>query len=190
MRLQLFKKTEAQTDEALMQRVSSGDGRAFDVLYRRHARRVMGFFFRQLRHDEALAADNMQETFMRVWSHRERWKAGGEFLPWLFSIAYNICKNEYRREGYHADYERECLVRREAEEAEAEIRLDRSALDEALRETLERMPGEARALFALRYEEEMTVPQIASVMGIAEGTVKSRLHTMTNILKQTLKEYE
>ena len=30
---------------------------------------------------------------MRVWSHRERWKVGGEFLPWLFSIAYNICKN-------------------------------------------------------------------------------------------------
>ena len=78
-----------------MCRVSSkDDDRAFDELYHRHARRVMGFLVRQLS-DEDRAADLVQDAFMRVWSSRERYMSGADFSTWLFSIAYNLVKYEY-----------------------------------------------------------------------------------------------
>lgn len=98
------------TDEQLMQRVAAkDDDRAFDELYHRHARRVMGFFYRQMNRDEERASDLMQDTLMRVWTARQRWNVDTEFLPWLFTIAFNICKNEYRHNGYKADYEQHVL---------------------------------------------------------------------------------
>lgn len=179
------------TNEQLMERVSaSDDDRAFDELYHRHARRVMGFFYRQLNHDEALAADFCQDTFMRAWAGRQRWKAGEEFLPWLFTIAFNICKNEYRHDGYKTDYEQHVLHTQGEDCADdAEVEIDARIFDEALQSVLEAMPPEMRTLFSLRFEEELTVPHISEIMNIPQGTIKSRLHTLTRILKDKLKEY-
>ena len=69
----LFKPLSALKDEELMQRVSSkDDDRAYDELYHRHARRLMGFFFRQTGGNETLAADLTQDAFMRVWTARDK----------------------------------------------------------------------------------------------------------------------
>lgn len=191
MILPLFKSLRSLTDAQLMQRVSTkDDDRAFDELYRRHARRVMGFFYRQMRRDEERASDLMQDTFMRVWAGRQRWSSDAEFLPWLFTIAYNICKNEYRHLDYQSDYEQHVhQTQDEDQEAEAEVALDSRIFDQALRTLLDEMPPDARTLFALRFEEELSVPQIAEVMGIPQGTVKSRIHTLTRTLKEKLKQY-
>lgn len=191
MILSLFKSTGSLTDAELMQRVSAkDDDRAFDELYRRHARRVMGFFYRQVRRDEERASDLMQDTFMRVWAGRQRWSNDAEFLPWLFTIAYNICKNEYRYKDYQSGYEQHVLnTQDEVQEAEAEIAMDSRIFDQALRTLLDEMPLDARTLFSLRFEEELSVPQIAEVMGIPQGTVKSRIHTLTRKLKEKLKQY-
>ena len=64
--------------------------------------------------------------------------------------------------------------------------MDNEAFDRALRQELERMSPDSRLLFSLRFEEELSVPQIAEVMAIPEGTVKSRLHTLTQTLKKKL----
>lgn len=179
------------TDEQLMERVSANDDdRAFDELYHRHARRVMGFFYRQMNHDEERASDLMQDTFMRVWTARQRWNGETEFLPWMFTIAYNICKNEYRHNGYKTDYEQYVLNKLEEDYADdAEMGIDAEIFDKALQSVLDTMPPDMRTLFSMRFEEELTVPQISIVMGIPQGTVKSRIHSLTRILKDKLKQY-
>lgn len=179
------------TDEQLMGRVSANDDdRAFNELYHRHARRVMGFFYRQMNHDEERASDLMQDTFLRVWAARQRWTSENEFLPWMFTIAYNICKNEYRHQGYKADYEQYALNTQEEEYADdAEVGLDAEIFDRALQSVLDTMPTDMRTLFSMRFEEELTVPQISIIMGIPPGTVKSRIHSLTNILKEKLNQY-
>lgn len=74
--------------------------------------------------------------------------------------------------------------------ADIEVDIDQSMLDKALHDILETLDEQSRALFSLRYEEELSVSQIAAIIGIPEGTVKSRLHKLINKIKQQLKKYE
>lgn len=184
-----LKSLRSLTDDELMQRVSSkDDDRAYNELYHRHARRLMGFFFRQLGGDEALAADLTQEAFMRIWMAREKF-AGTSFRTWLLTIAYNLAKNHFRHSEHHRQYE-QFIMQNQEEITESNIfqQLEDEAFDQALKQELETMSQESRLLFSLRFEEELTIPQIALVMTLPEGTVKSRLHTLTQTLKQKLNQ--
>ena len=78
----------------------------------------------------------------------------------------------------------------EEQDDELELHMDNKRFDEALRAELSLLDADSRLLFSLRFEEEMTVPQIAKVMNIPEGTVKSRQHTIVRNLKNKLKIYE
>ena len=187
----LLKPFSSLTDDELMQRVSSkDDDRAFGELYRRQARRLMGFFFRQLNGDEALAADLTQDAFMRVWTARDKF-SGTNFRTWMFTISYNLLKNHYRHDEHQKEYESFSKQTQE-EVADNHIveQIDNDAFDQAVRKTLETLPAESRLLFSFRFEEELTVPEIADLMGLPEGTVKSRLHTLTQTLKQKLNRHE
>lgn len=177
-------------DEELMLRVAGkDDDRAYRELYHRHARRLMGFFFRQMNGDEALAADLTQDAFMRVWTARDRF-SGSNFRTWLLTIGYNLVKNHYRHSEHQREYE-QFLLQTQQEETDNGIieKMEKHAFDQALRLLLETMPPESRMLFSLRFEEELTVPEIASLMEIPEGTVKSRLHILTQTLKQKFNQY-
>ena len=184
----LFKPLSALADDELMQRVSSkDDDRAYDELYHRHARKLMGFFYRQTDGDEALAADLTQDTFMRVWTARDKY-SGASFRAWLLTIAYNLLKNHYRHSEHQRRYEQFAMqTREEAADSNIVEILDGEAMDLALKALLEKMTPGNRLLFSLRFEEELTVPQIALVLAIPEGTVKSRLHTLIQSLKQKLR---
>ncbi len=183
-----FKSLSAFTDEELMQRVGSkDDDRAYDELYHRHACRLMGFFFRQTGGNEALAADLTQDTFMRVWMARDRF-SGTSFHTWLLTIGYNLLKNHYRHSEHEKDYESFAMqTQEEVGDSDVIDQLDQQTFDQILSRLLEKMPPESRLLFSLRFEEELTVPQIAVVMAIPEGTVKSRLHILTQTLKLKLR---
>ena len=191
MTLPLFlKPLGSLTDEELMQRVAGNDDdRAYGELYHRHARRFMGFLYRQMNGDEALAADLTQDAFMRVWTARDRFS--GSFRTWLLTIGYNLVKNHYRHSEHQKQYE--LFTKQTGEEvADSNIidKLADEAFDQALRQLLEKLPPESRLLFSFRFEEELTVPEIAALMELPEGTVKSRLHTLTQTLRQKLNRHE
>ena len=179
------------SDEELMQRVASkDDDRAYGELYHRHACRLMGLFYRQMNGDEALAADLTQDAFMRVWTARDRF-SGDNFRTWLLTIGYNLIKNHYRHTEHQKQYE--LFSKQTGEEAADNNIIDKmenDAFDQTLRQELEKLPSESRLLFSFRFEEELTVPEIAALMGIPEGTVKSRLYMLTQTLKQKFNQYD
>ena len=165
----IFKPLGSLSDDELMQRVSSkDDDRAFGELYHRHSRRLMGFFFRQVERDEALAADLVQDAFVRVWTARDKF-TGTSFRTWLFTIAFNLLKNHYRHAEHQKQFELFVAQHQTVIEDSKFIEtLDDKAFDLALRQELERMSPDGRLLFSLRFEEELSVPQIAEVMEIPE----------------------
>ena len=183
-----LKPLRQQTDEQLMARAAAGSDTAFEELYRRYARRLKGFFFMQLGGDEELAADATHDAFLRAYEARGRYQDGRKVDTWLFTIAYNICKNHYRSNAYEA----QLLASLDAEPVSSqqiEVELDAAMLDEALAQVLNDLPAPLHQIFSLHYQEELTIPQIAEIAGIPEGTVKSRLHKTMTIIRKKLKNY-
>lgn len=176
----------ALSDEHLMQRAAKGSDRAFEELYNRHARRLQGFFSRRLGHDGDLAADFMHDTFLRLYDARENYREGRNFRAWLYTIAYNLCKNHLRNQLTMVHDSKEEV----GEDSHIEMDIDTARFHDALREVLSNLPEPYAMLFSLHYEEELTIPQIAQITQLPEGTVKSRLHKAMNIIKQQLKHYE
>ena len=184
-----LKPLRQQTDEQLMARAATGSDTAFEELYRRYARRLKGFFFMQLGGDEELAADATHDVFLRAYEARSRYQEGRKVDTWLFTIAYNICKNHYRSNAYEAPL----LATLDAEPVSSqqiEVELDAAALDQALEQVLAGLPAPLHQIFSLHYQEELTIPQVAEIVGVPEGTVKSRLHKTMNIIRKKLKQYE
>lgn len=192
--IRLFRKTSltALTDEQLMSRVGAGqDEKAFNELYSRHARRLMGFFLRAFRYDEDEAADACQETFLKVWQAAELFNPTSAFRPWLYTIAYNLCRSRFRHSEQAERYRSEQLTTMTDEYTDVcELQLDNATLLETLEKVLKTLSQESRTLFALRFEEELGIAQVSEILGIPEGTVKSRLHRLLNHLKQQLHDYE
>ena len=189
MRIFHLKPLRQLTDEQLMVRAKAGNDAAFEELYHRFARRLKGFFFLQLGGDEELAADATHDVFLRAYEARNRYQEGKSVSTWLFTIAYNICRNHYRSNAY----ETQLLATLDAEpisDEQIEVQLDAAALDDALAQVLSELPPPLHQLFSLHYQEELTIPQVAEIVGIPEGTVKSRLHKTMNIIRKKLKRYE
>lgn len=169
-----------------MLRAAHGSDRAFEELYKRHAQRLQGFFARRLGDDSDLAADFMHDTFLRLYAARERYHEGRNFRAWLYTIAYNLCKNHFRNKFATVPEEKDATIA----DTDIELEMDASLLRDALRAVLFRLPHPQAMLFSLHYEEELTIPQIAQITSLPEGTVKSRLHHTMNTIKQQLKQYE
>lgn len=189
MRIFHLKPQRQLTDEQLMARAKAGNDAAFEELYHRFARRLKGFFFLQLGGDEELAADATHDVFLRVYEARNRYQEGKNVSTWLFTIAYNICRNHYRSNAYETQLSA-TLDAEPISDEQIEIQLDAAALDDALAQVLSELPPPLHQLFSLHYQEELTIPQVAEIVGIPEGTVKSRLHKTMNIIRKKLKRYE
>ena len=185
MSLLLFKSHRQMTDEALMLRASQDSESAFEELYRRYARRLQGFFFRQLGGDNEAAADFTHDVFLRVYEARDSYAEGNNVATWFFAIAYNLCKNTYR----HNDHITRFLATLDAEpqtEEEVEVKLTQEHQRDAVRKALQSLPPPLHLLFSLHYEEELTFSQIAQIEHLPEGTVKSRIYKTLNIIRQKL----
>lgn len=168
----------------------------FNRLYREHARRVQGFFLR-MTGDATAAEDLTQELFTRLWEHRDRFDdRQGTFATWMFSVAYNLCKNTYRHGDVVAAWSEETMARNApggeilpeaAVSPGADAALDRREQKEQLAAAVRSLPDGMREVFLLRYMEELPIGDVARVLGIPEGTVKSRSFTALSILREKMK---
>ena len=179
----------AQSDEQLMKRASQGSERAFEELYNRHARRLQGFFCRRLGNDAELAADLTHDTFLRLYDARKSYRDGKSFRSWLYTIAYNLCKNHHRSLSTNLVQTGETKLESVADNHDMELELDSAILHDALCNVLKHLSEPNAMLFSLHYEEELTVTQIAEITQLPEGTVKSRLFKVMRIIKEQLRQY-
>ncbi len=179
-----------QSDERLMELIVRGDERAFGALYDRWQQRLLSYFHRMLWHDRERAEDLLQDLFSKIARRPESYDAGRPFSTWLYSVANNMCKNEYRREE----------VRRKARPyldngngitpAIEGDGVDHERFRDRLNAELDRLDADHRSTFVMRYQEDMAIKEIAAVFGISEGTVKSRLFYTLKKLAERMKEFD
>ncbi len=179
----------ALTDAELMLRIGRGEHAAFDTLYNRYAQRLGGFFLRMLAYDTAKAEDMVQELFARMWTHRREYRSEQPFATWLYAMAYNLCKNEYRHETVRQAYVEEIRQGEEATHEPTEA-MERDELRQRMRQAVQLLPTAQRDAFLLHYDEELTIPEVAHIVGCPEGTVKSRLYAALENVKKMMNEYK
>lgn len=157
-----------EPDPQVVAAARSGDLDAFATLIRRYQPDVFRFVV-HLARDPTIAEDITQETFVRVFRSLHRYRGEARFTTWLFSIARNCALDEARRGGRRRRLEQHLYEREVPEVAESSTAVEvKEALASLPLELLE--PVVMVDVFGLSYQE------VARIVGVAEGTVKSRIH--------------
>ncbi len=155
-----------EADELLMRQAQDGDRDAFLDLVRRHQRGVYGYLWKMCR-DAHEAEDLAQETFLSVWRARTTWDARLPFRPWLYRIARNALGQALRTWRTPPAQ----VVEGASMPSAA---LEREELVGALRACVDALPREQKEVLVLRQNEGLTLEEIAGVLQIPVGTVKTR----------------
>jgi RNA polymerase sigma-70 factor (ECF subfamily) len=176
------------SDEDLLLRFRRGQTEAFGVLVRRYERELYGYLRRYLG-DANLADDVFQNTFLQLYTKIGQYEAGRPVRPWLYTIATHQAIDALRRNGRHQalslDQQREELPDGEVHglmellEARTPGPVDQvqtEELRERVRVSVDRLPEFLRQVVVLAYYQGLKYREIADILDIPVGTVKSRLH--------------
>jgi RNA polymerase sigma-70 factor (ECF subfamily) len=185
------------SDEELLTRVRQGQHNAFGVLVRRYERELYGYLRRYVG-DGTLAEDVFQNTFLQVFVKISSYEPGRPVRPWLYTIATNQAIDAMRRNGRHQavslNHGREdrglaepddmlgSLESRSINPLEAAQGEERRLV---VRAAVDRLPEFLRQVVLLGYYQGLKYREIADILNIPLGTVKSRLHTALQKLQET-----
>jgi|LJSS01.1.fsa_nt_gb RNA polymerase sigma-70 factor (ECF subfamily) len=188
------------SDHDLMAAVRDGDDGAFDELVRRYQSPMTGYLYRLL-NDYETALDLAQETFVRLYRNAHRYRANHNFSTYLYKIATNLAISELRRrKRWNMLSLVSFFAARDGEGDERPFDLpdprplpDAQILHEEQRRIIARavasLPEKYRAAIILRDIQGLEYEQIAEVLGLPLGTVKSRINRARNFLREKLRGY-
>ena len=171
-------------DRALVERFLGGDAQAFEVLMDRHYDRITRLAWRIVG-DRVAAAEIAQETFVRAYRALPRFRGAAAFGSWLYRIAVNLCFTHLRRRpGVHLPLDAVAL---ESADADPASRFEAQRRRATVRAAVDALPAHYRIVIVLSSVEGLAYDEIARVLDIPLGTVKSRISTAKQVLRETLR---
>ena len=177
-------------EELLVQRASLGDPAAFGWLARRHQDALFNTIYR-ITGNQDLAYDVVQESFLKAYNAIAGFRSGSRFYTWLYRIALNTLRSHWRKEG-----------RRPGEQSLTEdppdlgigqgsddpaIAAQKKEMEQIIQQSISALPDPQREILVLRDVEQLEYDQIAEILDLSLGTVKSRLHRARMTLKEKLR---
>lgn len=174
---------DAAPDEALARRVQGGDERALEQLVRRYLRPIRVIVTSYVA-EPADAEDAAQETFLRALRAIESYDPERPFAPWLYQIARNVARNHVAaRARWQAEAPPTTLPSRLPG---PDVVLERAEIRMLVRAALARLPEQRRTAFYLSDVEGYPTEEIARLMGLSPGTVRSHVHHARRALRAAL----
>jgi RNA polymerase sigma-70 factor (ECF subfamily) len=176
------------SDTELLQRYAAGEEGAFQELVKQYKESLYAFLRRFLSQSD-MVDDVFQETFMQLYVSRDTFDLSRPLRPWLFTIAANKARDWLRSQRRRTEVSLDAEVGRDSDESVsfAEIFEGNEALPEDLlgqaeqrelvRRVIEQLPPALRQVLVLGYFQQLPYKDIAEIVGVPVGTVKSRLHT-------------
>jgi len=189
------------TDEELLSRYrDTGQPEDFNALVRRYQSELYRYLVRYMG-DSALAEDVFQNTFLQVHLKRSLYEDGRPVRPWLYAIATHQAVDTLRKVGRHPKVSLDQRVSTSSDESDAGALIDLLVGDdeeplsvlqgqervEWVRESVARLPETLRETLILAYHQDLKYREIAEILNIPVGTVKSRLHAALAKLQQMAK---
>lgn len=170
-----------ESELGLIQRALNQDMEAWAQIMTNYKRAVFGIAYGLLR-NAADAEDTAQEAFIRAYEKLHTYNMKQKFSTWLFTVTANLCKNKLRRARFVLPLRH---VQQDEGDDPAEI-VAQDQLQQAVRRALGRLRFDYRAPLMLRFYADLDYQDIAQVLGVPEGTVKTRLHRAKQELKHLL----
>lgn len=171
-------------DLPLLHAVADGDSQAFDSLYARHGPYLLSFLTMRLS-DRQKAEEVLQDVMMAVWRGAARFRGESRVKTWMLTIARNRAVNAYRRRRPQTVplEEEGDFQGTDTEPLERVARADRG---ERVRLAIATLPAHHQEILNLVFYQHLSGVEVAQVLGISTGTVKSRLHRAKESLRHTL----
>ena len=180
------KETRSPTDADLLRHYTEGDEHAFAALMRRYRRELFNFLAR-FTGDHALADDVFQETFLQLHLSAASFDPARRLKPWLFTIAANKARDAMRSRRRRQAAPLDAAIQGDQDESTyaslmpADIPLPEEALSnfetrQSVQKIVDELPDNLRSVLLLSYFHELPYKDIADILSVPLGTVKSRLH--------------
>lgn len=184
----------ALTDEQLLAQIARQNAEALEILYDRHAQVVYSLLLRILR-NQTSAEEVLQDVFWQVWISADSYRGSGSAAAWIYRIARNKALNQLRRlkrstESGEVEYLDALANTREAASVSAgsdiEQTAERNWHAQQVRSALQSLPEEQRICVELAYFDGLSQSQIAELLRLPLGTVKTRLRLGMEKLERLL----
>jgi len=180
---------ETGQGEAVIEACKLGDRDAFRLLFERHKDRVYSVALYFFGGDEALAGDVTQQVFLKLFTRISQYQGEAEFTTWLYRLTTNACIDEQRKRRRFLQFggdddgggAGELVENRSMDDA-----LARGELSRSVGRAVAALKPKLRVVMLLKYFEELSYEEIASVLGCSKGTVASRLNRGHKILARKL----
>jgi RNA polymerase sigma-70 factor (ECF subfamily) len=176
-------------DRALLERVRRGDTEGAAELFERYAKALLRFTDRLLS-DRATAEEVTQEVFVKVISRAHQYDGRAEVASWLFAIAANACRDRRRRDGRANVVSLDTVAEPSQKGKGIEVQMIERERREAVRRALQLLSEEQREALVLARYHGLAYAEIASVLGISVGAVKTRIFRAVETLKARFSEGE
>ena len=182
------------TDEELIATFQNGNEQAYIELVRRYRNRLMTFVFRFLG-DMDLSEDIVQDTMVKVYTHKHYYKEIAKFSTWIYTIAGNFAKTELRKRKrrkvtllsqMNSDDRKYEIP---STELKSEDIVQGEYAERDIQKAILQLPLHFRTVVILRDIQELSYEEISKIVNVPLGTVKSRINRARLQLQQTLKEY-
>ena len=182
---------KTMTDESLMISISKGDKRAFDEIYNRYSGPLLGYFISKLWRDREKSEDFVHDIFAEIIRKPESFDPTRKFKTWLYSVANNMCKNEYKKQEVRKNTTSGLDGHFSLTDANTNVmsEVQDSQFREEFEVSLDALDLKHKEVFSLRHISGLSIKEIAEVMEISDGTVKSRLFYATKYLASSLKDF-
>ena len=181
------------TEIYLIRKARNGDPDAFAELVKLHERFVFNLAMRTLGNPDE-AADAAQEAFIRAWSALHDFREQSQFRTWLYRIVLNLCLNRVprlRRELNDLTHEEMIdLPESSSGTGDPVASLEQNEMRAHLHNQIDRLPEQYRLLVSLRYQHELSYDEIAALLGLPVGTVKTGLFRAKARLREALSVLE
>ena len=180
--------SESEDDDTHLVKASQhGDQDAFALLVQTHQRRVFTLVLRMLQ-DYEEASEITQEAFLAAWLGLPSFRGEARFATWLYRIAYHCALKQLERRkrerSLQAAIEAEQMLEEVNKQKQAEDILELRARQAIVREQLEKLPTRYRIVLILRHLQEMTYAEMADILTMPIGTIKSHLFRARHLLKE------
>ena len=191
-------------DKELVRRAQNDDPWAIEQLVLRYQKKVFQIAYQMLDGDEQEAQDRTQDAFLKAFRKIKQFKGNASFYTWLYRIVFNTCLDARRRRRRWREI---FFLRRSAKDKEVNATFSleeypdtnknsnplstvrKRQLESDVKKAMNTLSERQRNIFQLKIFNEMSIPEIAQMLNLAEGTVKTHLFRATQVIQKNLKAW-